>query len=85
MWGAFSPTKPIEKKTWVIYYDLLPSVIGYFNVFVLYSFTESAKSRSILNDMILEANEIRENQQYRQQAINQAKQLQNHIEETVLV
>lgn len=46
-------------------------------------FAESAKSRSILNDMILEANEIRENQQYRQQAINQAKQLQNHIEETV--
>lgn len=38
---------------------------------------ESAKTRSILNDMILEAHDIRENQTYRQTAINQAKQLQN--------
>lgn len=42
---------------------------------------ESAKTRSILNDMILEAHEIRENQTYRQTAINQAKQLQNQDEE----
>lgn len=33
--------------------------------------------------MIAEAHEIRENQTYRQVAINQAKQLQNHTEETV--
>ncbi len=45
--------------------------------------TESAKTRSILNDMIAEAHVIRENQTYRQVAINQAKQLQNHTEETV--
>ena len=46
-------------------------------------FVESAKTRSILNDLIAEAHEIRENQTYRQVAINQAKQLQNHTEETV--
>lgn len=33
--------------------------------------------------MIAEAHEIRENQTFRQVAINQAKQLQNHTEETV--
>lgn len=33
--------------------------------------------------MIAEAHVIRENQTYRQVAINQAKQLQNHTEETV--
>lgn len=33
--------------------------------------------------MIAEAHEIRENQTYRQAAINQAKQLQNHSEEMV--
>lgn len=33
--------------------------------------------------MIAEAHEIRENQTYRQVAINQAKQLQNHAEEIV--
>ncbi|KAG4076890.1 hypothetical protein HA402_015877 [Bradysia odoriphaga] len=43
---------------------------------------QSAKTRSILNDMIAEAHVIRENQTYRQVAINQAKQLQNHTEET---
>lgn len=52
----------------------------YFSVFF---FAESAKTRTILNEMIAEAHEIRENQTYRQVAINQAKQLQNHTEETV--
>lgn len=33
--------------------------------------------------MIAETHELRENQTYRQVAINQAKQLQNHTEETV--
>lgn len=46
-------------------------------------YPESPKTRSILNDMIAEAHVIRENQTYRQVAINQAKQLQNHTEETV--
>lgn len=48
------------------------------------SFAECAKTRTILNDLIAEAHEIRENQTYRQTAINQAKQLQNHTEETVI-
>lgn len=47
----------------------------------LMPFAESAKTRSILNDMIAEAHEIRENQTYRQTAINQAKQLQNQDDE----
>lgn len=45
--------------------------------------TESAKTRSILNDLIAEAHEIRENQTFRQTAINQAKQLQTHDDEIV--
>lgn len=48
-----------------------------------HEFIKNAKSRNILRPMIAEAHEIRESQNNRQIAINQAKQLQNHHEETV--
>lgn len=68
-----------------IFYELIHfiSILNY--IFAVFSLLENAKQRSILNDMIVEAHEIREDLVYRQQMSNNsqsARQAQIHPEET---